>query len=75
MDLKDYIICLYDIGINIDSIVDKVYDKLNNSYQNRYTKAYAYISFGKVTHKECRQIVMSTILEYVRQKEDSRTRY
>lgn len=72
MNLDDYIICLYDIGIDIDTIVSRVYDKLTNSYQNRYSKAYSYISFGKVTHKECKEIVISTILDYIRKKDETK---
>lgn len=75
MNLEEYIIGMYDIGLDIDRIIDNVYDKLLDSYHNRYTKAYAYISFGKVTYKECKEIVMSTILDYVRKKDDTRKGY
>lgn len=75
MNLDDYIIGMYDIGLDIDRITDNVYDKLTDSYHNRYTKALAYISFGKVTRKECQELVMSTIFKYVKYKEDTRKGY
>ena len=75
MNLEEYIISMYDIGLDLDRIVDNVYDKLSNSYHNRYTKSYAYISFGKVTRKECQEIVMSTIFNYVRFREEIRKDY
>ena len=75
MNLDEYIIGMYDIGLDIGKITDNVYDKLSDSYHNRYTKAYAYISFGKVSHKECQELVMSTIFDYVRHKDDIRKGY
>jgi len=71
MDLENYIIGQYEIGLSIDYIADCVHDRINNSYYKRFKSAYKYISFGRLTKTECKKLVIDTILAHIRKKDET----
>ena len=64
-NLEKYIISLYISGIDVDVIVDRFYTKMKHSYNKRYENLFNYISFGKVSKKECKNYTILTILDYL----------